>query len=165
MKALLMIILFLGFLIQSQAQYRMQSLVASSGDYFKLNSYQISWSLGEIAIETYTSDNLIVTQGFHQPEGKIVGIQENKTGGPAILIYPNPARDAVNIIIQATTVPDEYPDRYELYDVSGRLLDVNKITEKQFNLHIGKYSGALYFLRLLNSASGFSSTTIVQKLN
>ncbi|MCD4697881.1 MAG: hypothetical protein K8S16_16775 [Bacteroidales bacterium] len=42
-------------------------VVSSAGDYFEGANASLSWTLGEIATETYTSGNIILTQGFQQP--------------------------------------------------------------------------------------------------
>jgi hypothetical protein len=60
-------ILFFGvFTCLSQSIER--SVVASSGDYFEGAGISLSWTLGEIATEAYTSGNTILTQGFQQPD-------------------------------------------------------------------------------------------------
>ncbi len=45
-----------------------RSVVASSGDYYEAGNISLSWTLGEIATETHTSGNTILTQGFQQPD-------------------------------------------------------------------------------------------------
>jgi hypothetical protein len=44
-------------------------VVASSGDHFEGTNASISWTLGEIATETYSNGNIILTQGFQQSFG------------------------------------------------------------------------------------------------
>jgi hypothetical protein len=43
------------------------SVIASAGNYYEGTTASVSWTLGEIATETYTSGNVILTQGFQQP--------------------------------------------------------------------------------------------------
>jgi hypothetical protein len=42
-------------------------VLESSGNYYESTNVSLSWTLGEIATETYTSGNIILTQGFQQP--------------------------------------------------------------------------------------------------
>ncbi|MBN1340491.1 MAG: hypothetical protein JXA03_14270 [Bacteroidales bacterium] len=60
---------FLSFLIYgfSHAQSIERDVVASSGDYFENGGISLSWTLGELATETYMAGNIILTQGFQQP--------------------------------------------------------------------------------------------------
>ena len=41
-------------------------VLAASGDYFTSTSNSLSWTLGESVIETYSSSNNSLTQGFQQ---------------------------------------------------------------------------------------------------
>ena len=43
------------------------SVIASAGNYHEGTTASLSWTLGEIATETYTAGNVILTQGFQQP--------------------------------------------------------------------------------------------------
>ena len=49
------------------AQSVSPEVVASAGDYFEGTNASISWTLGEIATETYSNGTIILTQGFQQP--------------------------------------------------------------------------------------------------
>lgn len=67
----LAISLLISGLISAQSIER--DVVASSGDYFDNGSVSLSWTLGEIATETYTAGNVILTQGFQQPGSTMQG--------------------------------------------------------------------------------------------
>ncbi|MBN2173918.1 MAG: hypothetical protein JW731_07295 [Bacteroidales bacterium] len=60
-------ILFLAGALFCSAQSIERQVIASSGDYFEGANISLSWTLGEIATETFTGGNLILTQGFQQP--------------------------------------------------------------------------------------------------
>lgn len=45
-----------------------RDVVASSGDYFEGAGISFCWTLGEIATETHSNGNTILTQGFQQPD-------------------------------------------------------------------------------------------------
>ncbi|MCF8403897.1 MAG: hypothetical protein K9H58_08130 [Bacteroidales bacterium] len=61
---ILTILIGAGFLM---AQSIERNVIASSGDYFEGANISLSWTLGEIATETYTVADNILTQGFQQP--------------------------------------------------------------------------------------------------
>jgi hypothetical protein len=46
-------------------------VLASSGGYFESGTVSLSWTLGEMATETFSGSNIILTQGFQQP---VVGV-------------------------------------------------------------------------------------------
>lgn len=49
------------------AQTTSPEVIASSGGYYEGTSASLSWTLGEVATETYTSGGITLTQGFQQP--------------------------------------------------------------------------------------------------
>jgi len=42
-------------------------VIATSGDHFQNTNVSVSWTLGELATETYSAGNVILIQGFQQP--------------------------------------------------------------------------------------------------
>ena len=60
-----LVIFFIPFVISAQSVS--PEVISSSGDYFEGVNGSLSWTLGEIATETYTAGNIILTQGFQQP--------------------------------------------------------------------------------------------------
>lgn len=55
-----------------QAQSLSQQVIASSGEYVTGTNFDISWTLGEIATETFNNGNYTITQGFQQPVTGVV---------------------------------------------------------------------------------------------
>ena len=66
MKTQILTIVFLAGAIICSAQSIERDVVASSGDYFEGTDISLSWTLGEIATETYDNGSNILTQGFQQ---------------------------------------------------------------------------------------------------
>jgi len=67
MKTQILLIVFLAGVLICSAQSIERDVVASSGDYYEGANISISWTLGEIATETYNNGTNILTQGFQQP--------------------------------------------------------------------------------------------------
>jgi len=61
----------------------------TAGEHFATAGAQLSWTLGEAVIETYTGDKSQLTQGFHQTQLTVVALNESVTVFP-VLVYPNP---------------------------------------------------------------------------
>ena len=68
MKKLNIITIALLLSLTVAAQSLSPEVIASSGDYYENANASLSWTLGEIATETYSYGNNILTQGFQQPE-------------------------------------------------------------------------------------------------
>ena len=72
MKKISMIIIGGLLSVAVTAQSVSPEVIASSGDYYENSNGSLSWTLGEIATETYTAGNIILTQGFQQTYGIVI---------------------------------------------------------------------------------------------
>ena len=71
-------------------------LVTSSGGTLIQQNYNLCFSLGEIAIETLSQQDLVFTQGFHQENYQITHISETSERHK-INLYPNPTQDLLYV--------------------------------------------------------------------
>jgi len=67
MKTLILTIVFIAGAMICSSQSIEREVVASSGDYYEGANISLSWTLGEIVVETYDNGTNILTQGFQQP--------------------------------------------------------------------------------------------------
>lgn len=63
---LLMFLLFFGTTMV-KSQTLSQEVKSCAGGFFTNNTFMLSWTTGEVIIDTYSASNFILTQGFHQP--------------------------------------------------------------------------------------------------
>lgn len=93
--------MFFLCLSRAGAQVADRQTVASSGDYVMFNAnYTFQTTVGEVAIHTLQTANLMLTQGFQQPE-QMINLPIPAEGFPSdITVYPNPAVDQVKIQFQ-----------------------------------------------------------------
>lgn len=109
------------------AQQVSPDVIASAGDSYEGSEVSISWTLGEIAIETLDpqNGNPILTQGFHQPDYIITEIDNFLSQSFELNVYPNPAHDFISIKSKEIN-----KDMYvSLIDVNGKIL-LNKVLRK-----------------------------------
>jgi hypothetical protein len=93
---------------------------------------------------TFSSTNNFLTQGFQQPN-YLATLVEDFDKSADIKVYPNPADYYINIDMGSTTL-DKY--RFELFDVTGKLMMSGNITDKITKLDLGSYATDVYFIRL-----------------
>lgn len=144
------------FTLISALQCRSQELICSAGDVFSNSSLQMEWSLGEVSIDAYYDDEIILSQGFHQPE-----IFEQTETDFEIKVYPNPYD--LNLFIEISDLESEHMHA-RIYDISGKvilhkpdLLNYNKIITSEM-------SDGIYLLRLYDSQSRVLKTVKIVKL-
>lgn len=116
-KIILFILLVIGLAIFSRgyAQTTSPEVIASSGNHFIGTNVQLSWTIGDVIIETYSNVNNQLTQGFHQTN-LIVSSVKDLNSNYSVSIYPNPSSDFVNI-----DVPNNKELlSIEIYNVNGQ---------------------------------------------
>ena len=142
-----MVTLLIPFIISAQSVS--PEVISSSGDYFEGPNASLSWTLGEIATETYTAGNVILTQGFQQPFTLGTSINLNTTVDWNIKAYPNPVEDELKIQFDLNQTDNFW---IEVQDVTGRTMDI-----KQYNdIHSGDiiqvdmthYQYGVYFFKI-----------------
>ncbi len=136
----LILLFLLAFVPASQGQ----QLISSGGNFFVTGTGSLSWSIGEVVVETHIKDNTALTQGFHQTYTYGVSAKDLKTEGDFI-VYPNPARDHVNIL--APWIQDENYE-YTLLDFTGRIISRGKIVNSPERISLSGLNSSIYFLRI-----------------
>ena len=118
-----------------------RSVVSSAGNNVTTETISMSWTFGEIAVTTLTSEGLVLSQGFHQGNlfiNSIEGVQPEFQ----LKTYPNPVID--KLIIES---PGQN-QLYEIIDVNGRVLNNGFITSNPFELDFSNLPSGAYFLRV-----------------
>jgi hypothetical protein len=112
---LIMMILLAGS-IHGQSLER--QLLSSYGKLSKTTDFSFSATAGELSINTLRLNDLIITQGFQQPDTKTgvytkpVTIQNTRA-----IPWPNPFRNQLAISFQTETVFNAF---YSIYDSEGK---------------------------------------------
>ena len=97
MIRLLIVLYFLYSFGFSQTSFVTSPQVISTvGGNWIQNNYNLSFTVGEIAVVTYIEQSTILTQGFHQENYQIVSLSELPSNYN-ISIFPNPTKDQLNI--------------------------------------------------------------------
>lgn len=161
-KTIIFLIILLVF--QGKAQELSPSLLSTSGDFFTNGSYSISWSLGEIAIETFTQLENILTQGFQQTRLTTTGIQEKPLQKNQIQLYPNPASDKLYISFNSDEVLSYHLEIFDLIGskkISEKIETNSKITEIRLN----DLEPGTYMLVIKPDGKNSTTTFIFQKVD
>jgi hypothetical protein len=105
--------------------------------------------VGQIAYSTQNGIEGSVSQGVQQPyEIQIVTSTSNANVITLeCLIYPNPATDLIQLKVEPSTTGIT---KYELTDVSGKLLKKSIITSSVTDIKMQDYQSATYFLTVIN---------------
>ena len=150
-----LISLFAAILLTAQISFGQvatlsPTVIASAGNYAESGSMSLSWTLGEIAVSTLTSGDLILTQGFQQSYSieDTVGIDLNPIDWQ-IIAYPNPVNDELSIQFDVLEPTDFW---VEIQDVTGRILSQKQYKEIHpgdiIPVNMSNYKYGVFFFRV-----------------
>lgn len=152
------IIVFL-FLLFVQIAFT-QEVVSSAGATQEASGYEVSWTLGEPVIETFSLASNILTQGFHQTKLVITAIGEPEIMASELKVYPNPTSDFF-IIHFSSDLKDKH---YSLFDMTGKMLELNSILETDTKINVSNLASGTYLLHIgANKTNLIQSFKIVKK--
>jgi hypothetical protein len=123
-----------------------------------------SQTVGETAVEVFTSTESVLTQGFQQPGIKF--IKENPPSGNGVKVYPNPVTDFVTIELFGTGTRTFH---IEFFSISGTILRSEKF-EFADNywlcqpFSVENYSKGLFFIRIMSTDGLINRTFKIEKL-
>lgn len=123
-----------------------QEVVATAGETKKAGNIELSWTLGEPVIATLSEGSNQLTQGFHQTKLVVTALNELNMAELELKVYPNPTSDFVIVHLNTT----EIRSRFTLFDIAGKILSQNRITETDTQLNMLNYASGTYVLKVFN---------------
>ncbi len=148
MKRLLFLPVLILTSLSLSGQTISPSVVASSGGYAQGDGVSLSWTLGEMVIETLQHDNngLILTQGFHQTDIVITSVYEATGLDLQIDAFPNPVKEHLTVIMQEGAAESV---RFNMADLQGHLLLDGELEGRETSIDLTAYRSGIYFLTII----------------
>lgn len=152
---------FLGIFLLSSLNGMGQESVVTAGDEFAFSSGSVSFSIGEPIIETFSSPNLQLTQGYQQCV--IFTASLNEFNDDLIIsAYPNPTFSELNM--ELNNWANECA--YTLIDESGRIIYEGSLLPSSKNtLHLQELASGFYYLNINDQLSNKKAVVTIQKIN
>ena len=132
-----------------------QQVLSSAGAQAVGNNVQLSWTIGETVIETYTGTSVILTQGFHQSRLIVTNINPVESGKFSLMVYPNPVQWDLKLELKGNIFSNF---NYSLYDISGKLLQMKRMDTNPENITMKNYPSGEFFLRISEKENEFIQT-------
>lgn len=165
MKAICIIALLSIFCHQSFGQSLDRQVIGATGHSGGNANLQIDYTVGEAVVATLETNDLILTQGFHQSSVTVVGIADGPAINWAVNHYPNPATHTLNLNIEGDFTADL---RLQVVNVSGQQVYSAEVQKDGNNLQhaipVERWSAGQYFLSIYAEGSP-PHTLIFQKIN
>lgn len=141
-----------------QAQEIHEAIPASGGN-ASGSGGTVSYSVGQVVYTTNTGTNGSVAQGIQQAYeiSVITAIEEAKD--ISFSAYPNPTADYLTLEVndfQRSSI------RFQLYDMNGKLLQSEKITNLQTTIFMGDLATATYFVKVIRNNKEVKTFKIIK---
>jgi len=140
------------------AQSVEREVISSNGEFYSNSSGQLSTTLGEPVISTYTNGSNDLTQGFQQTNIVVTQIK-NEQSDFSIMIYPNPSEDYLVIGM------DEFREGiiFSLFTIDGKMILEKTINEKITILNTKELSKGTYMLTIIDSDKKIKTFKILKQ--
>ncbi len=153
-----MVIMFFGMGVGT---IQAQEDVTTTGGNAKGTGGTVSYTVGQVAYTTNTSTTGTVTQGVQQPYEILVltGTVEAKGISLEFSVYPNPTSDYLKLKVENYNLENL---TYQLYDVSGSLIQNGEIVNQETILETGGLAPAAYYLRIIDNNKEIKTFKIIK---
>ncbi len=122
-----------------------QEVISSAGGSYSGSSITVDWTIGEPVTSTFVSEDITLTQGFHQSNLTVNAVGLLSDYGIIVKVYPNPVPDI--LVIETQSIKFENIT-LRLFDITGKMLISKPLTgnKEDFNMQI--YKQGNYLLKI-----------------
>ena len=123
-----------------------QEVIGTSGTSHSNENTIVSFTIGEVVIQTYTETSVTLSQGFQQPSyGLTTSIQENGKLDYQVSAFPNPSD---HFVVLSVKNPKKHS--YVLYDMNGNAIEQKEITKNETRIDFSKLPSSTYLLKVID---------------
>lgn len=136
-------ICFISFILCSASA---QQATLSSGGNNTGTGGTVSYSIGQVSYSNVNGTNGSVNQGVQQPfEIFTLGKDDFPEIQLLMTVYPNPTKSSINLNIQNYSFENL---NYQLFDLNGRQIQSQKISNKDTHISMENLASAIYLLNV-----------------
>lgn len=124
---------------------RAQEVISSAGATHSSANLQLSWTVGELMVETFSSGGTILTQGFHQSKLVITAINQILLAEFDLEVYPNPTSGEVNIKLNKGNISKL---RFSIYTSQGKQIRQQEFSSQTERINMQLLAPGYYILKI-----------------
>ena len=142
--------------------YSQSAVVAAGGDAIGPNG-TVAYSVGQLDYDYYTGVTGTIQLGVQQPDVVIIIGTNELADQFEIKLFPNPVGDETNLIMEKESYMNLNQNlRYELFDLSGRMLLRNNINGTSTIVKTDMLTNGEYVLRIVSENQHLKTFKIVK---
>ena len=135
------------FTINAQTEIFSPSVISTGGGNLEAENYNLSFTIGELAIETFFQTDIILSQGFQQESYQLEEVANSSINNFRVSVFPSLVQDVLNISF------DKVDSTVDIYvkDIKGSLIynRLNCSTNEEQRINLNQFSQGVYFIDLV----------------
>lgn len=136
-----------------------QSSLVGTGGEATGNGGSVSYSVGQIAVQSNSDGTASVSEGVQQPyEISTVGVDNYPGITLHAVLYPNPTQGRLKLEISNL----QFEGELKVYDVNGKYLLSKKLEGETTEFDISTYAPGTYYINVYNGTQSLKSFKVVK---
>lgn len=150
----------LTFILSFSTVFAQENFNASGSNVFSSQG-SVSYSVGQVFYQTHTGTNGSLAEGVQLPYeiSVVTSIEEAEGIMLSITAYPNPTNDYLTLRIDEFDISNLL---YELYDMNGKILQIETIVSIQTIIVMSNFVPANYFLKVIQGNKEVKTFKIIK---
>lgn len=153
------IVLFTALCLLAVMTAQAQSAIVPAGGTASGNGGTVTYTAGQIAIQTNSDGTTSISEGVQQPfEISVVGVDERPDITLTAKLYPNPTLSTCNLQCDSWMGLDEV----RIYDSNGKYLFQKKIEGSLTEMDFSSYAPGTYFVNVYSGKQTLKAFKVVK---
>jgi hypothetical protein len=136
-----------------------QQVISSAGASATGTGVQLSWTIGEPVIETFTGTSAILTQGFHQSKLTVTAIDPALFPGLDVTVYPNPVSTQLRYKISGERIQNL---SYRMINAEGKIILTKIVVNPEELINMEIYTSGIYLLKFFREDDPLKTFKIIK---
>ena len=159
MKHKILRIVFSSFFVLNGLAAFAQSDVVPAGGTATGEGGTVTFSVGQIAVQSNEEGSIILSEGVQQPyEIQTIGIDNYPGITLSAMVYPNPTRGNVQLTMSNVQLEGEV----RVFDTNGKLLFVKKIEGETTEILMSDLAAGTYFVNVVSGKQVLKTFKVVK---
>ena len=151
---------FIFILLFAVVSLQAQQVISSAGASATGTGVQLSWTIGEPVIATFTGTSAILTQGFHQSKLTVTAIDPTLFPELQLSVYPNPVSTSLRLQISGDRLQNL---TYMLFNIEGKAVLIKEIENSPELIQIEQFSSGTYLLKVLKDNTPLKTFKVIKE--
>lgn len=136
-----------------------QNAVVPVGGTASGNGGTVTYTVGQIAVQTNSDGTVSISEGVQQPyEISVVGVDEYPSITLNAVLFPNPTQGNVQLTIDNL----QFEGEVKIFDLNGKFLFSKKIEGENTALDLSRYAPATYYVNVYSGKKMLKSFKVVK---